>query len=264
MDQERKDAGLRHDRTCGRRPRRHVPRRGVVSGGLPGCSLCSACRRSSIWPADPSTALGAYFGITAVGLAIKLGMPPLLFFPVLIVAGLAIGLIGWPIERVLRDRLSPRRELSTADHLRLSPDVSGCVSLSVGRNAANHGQCLSRLPARRTSGAFGCRPTICLSSRPAWRSRWRSVFSSIAPGPGRIVRATAENRDMAEGLGVICLEESSRWSSPSAACSAPSAARWWCRRGAASLDMAVDLVVESLPWSSSAGSAACAARWSVR
>ena len=47
-------------------------------------------------------ALGAYFGITAVGLAIKLGMPPVLFLPVLIVAGLAIGLVGLPIERVLR------------------------------------------------------------------------------------------------------------------------------------------------------------------
>src|SRR6478736_9240352 len=47
-------------------------------------------------------ALGAYFGITAVGLAIKFGMPPVLFLPVLIVAGLAIGLVGLPIERVLR------------------------------------------------------------------------------------------------------------------------------------------------------------------
>src|SRR5436853_2519750 len=47
-------------------------------------------------------ALGAYFGITAVGLAIKLGMPPVLFLPVLILAGLAIGLVGLPIERVLR------------------------------------------------------------------------------------------------------------------------------------------------------------------
>src|SRR3981081_4813686 len=47
-------------------------------------------------------ALGAYFGITAVGIAIKLGLPPLLFFPVLVVAGLAIGLVGLPIERVLR------------------------------------------------------------------------------------------------------------------------------------------------------------------
>src|ERR1700709_1173352 len=47
-------------------------------------------------------ALGAYFGITAVGVALKLGMPPLLFFPVPIAPGLAIGLVGWPIERVLR------------------------------------------------------------------------------------------------------------------------------------------------------------------
>src|ERR1700687_2020622 len=49
-----------------------------------------------------SSALGAYFGTTAVGITIKRGMPPLLFFPVLIVAGLAIGLVGLPIERVLR------------------------------------------------------------------------------------------------------------------------------------------------------------------
>src|SRR5512138_2730501 len=47
-------------------------------------------------------ALGAYFGITAVGMALKFGMPPLLFFPLLILAGLAIGLVGLPIERVLR------------------------------------------------------------------------------------------------------------------------------------------------------------------
>src|ERR1700748_2564323 len=47
-------------------------------------------------------ALGAYFGITAVGVAIRLGMPPVLFFPVLIVAGLAIGVVGLPMERVLR------------------------------------------------------------------------------------------------------------------------------------------------------------------
>src|ERR1700724_3647361 len=47
-------------------------------------------------------ALGAYFGITAVGLAIKFGMPPVLFLPVLILAGLAVGIVGLPIERVLR------------------------------------------------------------------------------------------------------------------------------------------------------------------
>ncbi len=47
-------------------------------------------------------ALGAYFGITAVAVAVKLGLPTFLFFPVLILAGALIGLVGLPIERVLR------------------------------------------------------------------------------------------------------------------------------------------------------------------
>src|SRR3981189_3950238 len=58
-------------------------------------------------------ALGAYFGITAVGIAIKLGMPPVLFLPVLIVAGLAIGLVGLPFERVLRTLYRRHRTLQT-------------------------------------------------------------------------------------------------------------------------------------------------------
>jgi branched-chain amino acid transport system permease protein len=47
-------------------------------------------------------ALGAYFGITAVGTAVGLGLPPALFLPALIAAGLVIGLVGLPIERLLR------------------------------------------------------------------------------------------------------------------------------------------------------------------
>ena len=100
-------------------------------------------------------ALGAYFGITAVGMAIKLGMPPVLFLPVLIVAGLAIGLVGLADRARPAHDLSPRRELSAADHLRLSPDVSGRVPLLVGRHAAHHGQCLSRLRHCAFSGRSG-------------------------------------------------------------------------------------------------------------
>src|SRR3954465_6545678 len=46
-------------------------------------------------------ALGAYFGITAVNWALAAGMPPVLFLPVLIVAGLVLGLIGPFIEALL-------------------------------------------------------------------------------------------------------------------------------------------------------------------
>src|SRR5918912_583753 len=47
-------------------------------------------------------ALGAYFGITAVGLAVGFGLPPALFLPVLILSGLLVGLIGLPIEALFR------------------------------------------------------------------------------------------------------------------------------------------------------------------
>src|SRR5205085_718294 len=46
-------------------------------------------------------ALGAYFGISAVNWAIGAGMPPALFLPVLIAAGIVAGLIGPAIEALL-------------------------------------------------------------------------------------------------------------------------------------------------------------------
>jgi len=47
-------------------------------------------------------ALGAYFGVTAVKWAVAAGAPPYLFLPILILAGVAIGMIGPPIEALLR------------------------------------------------------------------------------------------------------------------------------------------------------------------
>ena len=47
-------------------------------------------------------ALGAYFGITVVGLANAAGLPAYLVLPVLILSGLVIGLVGLPVERILR------------------------------------------------------------------------------------------------------------------------------------------------------------------
>ena len=46
-------------------------------------------------------ALGAYFGITLVNLALNAGLPAWMLLPVLIVAGLLMGLVGPPIERLL-------------------------------------------------------------------------------------------------------------------------------------------------------------------
>src|SRR6476620_7659170 len=47
-------------------------------------------------------ALGAYFGISLVNAALKAGAPPVLLLPILIIAGLLMGVVGPPIERLLR------------------------------------------------------------------------------------------------------------------------------------------------------------------
>src|ERR1041384_4379692 len=47
-------------------------------------------------------ALGAYFGITVIGAATSFGLPPWLLMPGLLVAGVVLGVIGPPIERLLR------------------------------------------------------------------------------------------------------------------------------------------------------------------
>src|SRR5436305_6272935 len=47
-------------------------------------------------------ALGAYFGVTFITYATQLGLSPWLIFPGLTLAGLLLGIIGPPIERMLR------------------------------------------------------------------------------------------------------------------------------------------------------------------
>ena len=105
-------------------------------------------------------ALGAYFGITAVAVALKFGLPPLLFFPVLILAGLVIGLVGLPIERVLRTiyrRDESYQLLLTFGLLLMFQDV---FRFSGARRRAPWTTSISST-ARRMCWACGCRPTIC-------------------------------------------------------------------------------------------------------
>jgi branched-chain amino acid transport system permease protein len=188
-------------------------------------------------------ALGAYFGITAVGLALKLGMPPLLFFPVLVVAGLGIGLVGLPIERVLRTiyrRDESYQLLITFGFLLMFQDVFRFVWGATPRSMDNV------YMAYGTAHVLGVRvPTYNLLVIAA------SLVIAAALGlflertkTGRIVRATAENRDMAEGLGVnaskiftLVFTVGCMLGTVGGALVVPSSA--------ASLDMAVELVVEA-------------------
>jgi branched-chain amino acid transport system permease protein len=188
-------------------------------------------------------ALGAYFGITAVGLALKLGMPAVLFFPVLVAAGLAIGLVGLPIERVLRTiyrRDESYQLLITFGFLLMFQDVFRFLWGATPRTMDNV------YMAYGTAHVLGVRvPTYNLLVIAA------SLAIAVGLGLflertkiGRIVHATAENRDMAEGLGVnaskifaLIFTVGCMLGTVGGALVVPSSA--------ASLDMAVELVVES-------------------
>jgi branched-chain amino acid transport system permease protein len=188
-------------------------------------------------------ALGAYFGITAVGVAMSFGLPAATFFPVLIVAGLLIGLIGFPIERVLRAvyrRDESYQLLITFGLLLMFQDVFRFTWGATPRTMDN------AYLVYGVADILGIRvPTYNLLVIAA------SIGIAIALGlflqrtrTGRIVRATAENRDMAEGLGVnvskifaLVFTVGCMLGTVGGALVVPSSA--------ASLEMAVELVVEA-------------------
>jgi branched-chain amino acid transport system permease protein len=188
-------------------------------------------------------ALGAYFGISAVTWCIAHGMPPALFLPVLIVSGIVVGLIGPFIEALLltvyhRDEafqllLTFALVLMFQDVMRFfwgaDPQQLGDLVMSYGR---------VKLGAIQV-------PTYNLLVIAA------SVGIAAGLGAflqktryGRILRATAENREMSLALGVNV-----RWmyatvftlgtmlGTVGGALVVPTAA--------ASLDMPVELVVEA-------------------
>jgi len=188
-------------------------------------------------------ALGAYFGITAVGVAMSFGLPAISFFPVLILAGLLIGLVGFPIERVLRAvyrRDESYQLLITFGLLLMFQDVFRFTWGATPRTMDN------AYLVYGVADVLGVRvPTYNLLVIAA------SIGIALALGlflqrtrTGRIVRATAENRDMAEGLGVnvskvfaLVFTVGCMLGTVGGALVVPSSA--------ASLEMAVELVVEA-------------------
>jgi branched-chain amino acid transport system permease protein len=146
-------------------------------------------------------ALGAYFGVTAVQWALGAGLPPALFPLVLVAAGLSLAVIGPPVERLLRTTyerdesfqllLTFALVLIFEDLIRL---VWGTAPHQLGDAYLAHGQL-------RLAGLIV----------PVYNLVVIAGGGAIALGMGwlltrtrfgRIVLATAENRRMAEALGV--------------------------------------------------------------
>jgi branched-chain amino acid transport system permease protein len=147
-------------------------------------------------------ALGAYVGVSAVGWFVAAGGPAPLFVVPLIVAGLGVGLVGVVVERGLLRFVYDRDEtfqllltfalvLMLEDTIRMtwgtSPQSTGGLYLTYGQ--------LRVLGA--TIPVYNL-VVIAASLVIAVGIGWLLTRTAF----GRIIRATADNREMAEALGV--------------------------------------------------------------
>ncbi|MFL6834861.1 MAG: branched-chain amino acid ABC transporter permease [Xanthobacteraceae bacterium] len=188
-------------------------------------------------------ALGADFGITFIGYARAFGVSEWLILPELIVAGLLLGFIGPPIERMLRtvyDRDESFQLLLTFALVLMFQDVFKFVWGANPRSLDSGYLIYGTISA----GDF---------SMPVYNLLVIAAAIAVAAGLGgflqrtnygRILRATAENRAMAEALGVdarriysVVFTLGAVLGTTAGALVVPTAA--------ASLDMAIEFVIEA-------------------
>src|SRR5499427_7843058 len=188
-------------------------------------------------------ALGAYFGITFIGYATDAGVSAWLILPGLVVAGILLGFIGPPIERLLRtvyDRDESFQLLLTFALVLMFQDVFRFIW------GANPRSLDSGYLIYGTIGAGDF-------SIPVYNLLVIAAAIAVAAGLGaflqrtnygRILRATAENRAMAEALGVdvrriysMVFTLGTVLGTTAGALVVPTAA--------ASLDMAIEFVIEA-------------------
>lgn len=189
-------------------------------------------------------ALGAYFGISAANWATAAGVPVSLFLPVLLASGLLLGVVVGPVIEALLRKVYDRDEafqlLLTFSLVLMFQDV---LRFFWGANPQQLGNLVME---------YG-KVTVGSVQVPTYNVLVILASIAIAIGIGlflqrtrfgRILRATAENREMSQALGV-----NTRWMNTSVftlgtilgtvggALVVPTAA--------ASLDMPVELVVEA-------------------
>jgi len=146
-------------------------------------------------------ALGAYFGITAVAFAIKFGVPPAFLILVLIGSGIIAGLIGIPVERLLRTiyrRDESYQLLLTFGLLLMFQDVFrffwGATPRTMGGIYLAYGKTNILGADIPTYNLLVIVASITIAGLLA------AFLQSTKTG--RIIRATSENRDISEAMGV--------------------------------------------------------------
>jgi branched-chain amino acid transport system permease protein len=146
-------------------------------------------------------ALGAYTGISAVKAALAAGVPAPLFLVVLVGAGLALGVLGPPLERLLRtiyDRDEAFQLLLTFALVLMLEDVIrfiwGAAPYQLGGVYLLYGQ----VPLG--TGTIPVYNFVVIGAGLAIAAGMGLLLTRSRFGG--IVRATAENRGMAQALGV--------------------------------------------------------------
>src|SRR5712671_4961287 len=188
-------------------------------------------------------ALGAYFGITFMGYAAAAGLSPWLIFPGLLVAGILIGFIGPPIERLLRyvyGRDESFQLLLTFALVLMFQDVFRFVWGSNPRSLDSTYLIYGTITSRDFS--VPVYNLLVIAAAIATAAGLGAFLQRT--NYGRILRATAENRAMAEALGVdvrrvyaAVFTLGTVLGTTAGALVVPTAA--------ASLDMAIDFVIEA-------------------
>jgi branched-chain amino acid transport system permease protein len=146
-------------------------------------------------------ALGAYFGITLVNFGLGAGLPDWMLLPLLVIAGLLMAIIGPPIERLLRtvyDRDESFQLLLTFALVLMFQDVFRLVWGANPRSLDN----VHLVYGKWTVGEFSVPVYNLLVIGAALLAAFLIGLFLRRTNFGRLLRATAENRAMAEALGV--------------------------------------------------------------
>src|SRR6476659_819968 len=188
-------------------------------------------------------ALGAYFGITFIGYVTAAGLSSWWILPGLIVSGILLGFIGPPIERLLRtvyDRDESFQLLLTFALVLMFQDVFRFVWGANPRSLDNVHLVYGKLVA----GDFIVPVYNLMVIGAALLAALLIGLFLERTNYGRLLRATAENRGMAEALGVnvrsvyaVVFTLGTLLGTIGGALVVPTSA--------ASLDMAVEFVIEA-------------------
>jgi len=147
-------------------------------------------------------ALGAYVGVSAVGWYVGAGGPPSLFIVPLALAGLAVGAVGLVVERGLLRFVYDRDEtfqlLMTFAIVLMMEDAIRLTWGTAPRSTAGLYLAYGQIQVLGATAPVYNLIVIAASLAIALAIGWLLTRTAF----GRIIRATADNREMAEALGV--------------------------------------------------------------